>query len=545
MEDLSFLQGGLEIPLTDALYYISENQLLPSAVQSVSIPDIVDFADVLPDLLMPKEISQCEPFAIDFINSKGLGSQPIIEAALSLAEDIATGEITYEIENLIRDKFSQLFNSQISSAIQKGASKIDFDKQALGFLAGNKISMLFNFTSSLSGKSSVIERNLAITDKNVIRLDVPKSLSLNPNKVYYISPNATYYSCITNDPLLNQTISLACYVDYLNSNNVLKTSTIPQCILNNTQFTFTKIIEIRVKATLGTYSSSTKIDFSIEGSTCTCDLSPLDGMIAFDSQFKVDRNWIKCPSDIPSFFYLSTQYGSTTMKFQLSDLTPKIISFLPKNTEIKIDLVITDATQTTEYGRCSKYVKVNDLQAPLNTKLIPKYYQGIQEVIKFDAATLGFQGQNVETNLTFTLTAYGSTNNFVSSRKDKISVSKNTITIYPGVLQAGTKYILKATSVRDIWQGQDTVVINPKSSNFFNAQLLNTGQFNNGDSVGIKVSKAYTYTDGINCYLGTMKDSQFSVSQIIGQVTTSDVTFNFIAPYLTKNTVVDYQIAVK
>ena len=42
-----------------------------------------------------------------------------------------------------------------------------------------------------------------------------------------------------------------------------------------------------------------------------------------------------------------------------------------------------------------------------------------------------------------------------------------------------------------------------------------------------------------------MFNNKFSVSQIVGQVTTQDVTVNFVAPYLTKNTVVDYQIAVK
>jgi len=269
MEDLSFLKGGLEIPLTDALYYVSENQLMPSAIQSISIPDIIDFTEILPDLLMPTEISQCEPFAIDFINSKGLGSQPIIEAALNLAEDIATGEITYEIENLISDKFSQLFNSQIATAIQNGASKINFDKYALGFLSGSKINMSFKFTSSSSGQSKMIDKNLVITKDSVIRLVVPSSLSLNPNKVTYISPNATYYTCSSSDPLLNNTISLACYVDYLNTKNVLTTSVIPGCALNNTQFTFSKIVEIRVKATLGTYSSSAKIGFTIEGNACT------------------------------------------------------------------------------------------------------------------------------------------------------------------------------------------------------------------------------------------------------------------------------------
>ena len=545
MEDLSFLQGGLEIPLTDALYYVSENQLLPSAIQSVSIPDIIDFADILPDLLMPNEISQCEPFAIDFINSKGLGSQPIIEAALNLAEDIATGEITYEIQNLIKDKFSQLFNSQISSAIQNGASKIDFDKYALGFLAGNKVNMSFNFTSSSSGQSKMIEKNLVITNNNVIRLTVPNSISLNPNKVTYISPNATYYSCLSTDPLLNQTISLNCYVDYFDSKNVLTTSIIPKWALNNTEFTFSKIVEIRVKATLGTYSSSVKIGFTVEGSTCTCDLSQLDGMIEQDFQFKIDKSWLICPANIVPFYYLSTSYGSTTLKFQLTDLTPKIISYLPKNQEIDIKLVITDATGTVEYGSCSRYVKVNDLQAPIITKIVPKYYQGIQEVMRFDVTTLGFTGETILTNLTFKLNVYGSSTNLVSTRKDKISISKNSITICPGVIQAGTKYILDVVSTRDIWKGEDSLIIYPTTSNYFNAQLLNTGQFNNGDKIGIKISKAYTFSQGINCYLGTMKDSQFSVSNIIGQVTTSDVTTDFIVPYLTLNKVVDYQIAIK
>jgi len=73
-------------------------------------------------------------------------------------------------------------------------------------------------------------------------------------------------------------------------------------------------------------------------------------MIALDSQFKINRSWITCPTNIVPFYYLSTIYGSTTLKFQLSELTPKIISYLPKNQQININLMITDVTETIEYG---------------------------------------------------------------------------------------------------------------------------------------------------------------------------------------------------
>jgi len=188
---------------------------------------------------------------------------------------------------------------------------------------------------------------------------------------------------------------------------------------------------------------------------------------------------------------------------------------------------------------------VNDLQTPIPTKLVPKYYQGIQEVIQFDVSTLGFTGQPVQTNLTFTFSMYGSSINFVNTRKDKISISQNSISIYPGLIQAGTKYLLHVVSSRDIWQGEDSVVIYPTTSKFFNAQLLNTGQFNNGDTVGIKIGKSYSFSQGISCYIGTMINNQFSASQILGQITTSDITADFVVPYLTKDTVVNYQIAVK
>ena len=118
------------------------------------------------------------------------------------------------------------------------------------------------------------------------------------------------------------------------------------------------------------------------------------------------------------------------MKFELSDLTPKIISYLPRNQDINIDLVVTDATQTKQYGTCSKKIKVNDLQQPLKTKLVPKYYQGIQEIIQFDVSTLGFSGTAVQANQTFTLNAYGSSTNLITTRKDKITISKNSIFLY-------------------------------------------------------------------------------------------------------------------
>ena len=180
---------------------------------------------------------------------------------------------------------------------------------------------------------------------------------------------------------------------------------------------------------------------------------------------------------------------------------------------------------------------------PLITKIVPKYYQGIQEMIQFDVSTIGLSGESVQANLTFTL--YDDQGSNLVARRDKVFISQNRITIYPGLLRAGNAFTLKVQSTRYIWEGEDNFIIEAKHSDIFSAQLLKTGQFNNGDSVEIKIRNHFAFTHALNCYIGTYSKDVFSVGQIVDQITNIDVTVDFKAPYLVKDTVVDYKVAVK
>jgi len=73
-------------------------------------------------------------------------------------------------------------------------------------------------------------------------------------------------------------------------------------------------------------------------------------LVSEDAEFKIDRNWIKCPSTIVPFYYLSVDDGGRSYKFDLDDLTPQIISFLPKNKEVNVKMTVTDITKTMNYA---------------------------------------------------------------------------------------------------------------------------------------------------------------------------------------------------
>mmetsp|Transcript_25387 Transcript_25387/g.29244 ORF Transcript_25387/g.29244 Transcript_25387/m.29244 type:complete len:243 (-) Transcript_25387:2099-2827(-) len=190
-------------------------------------------------------------------------------------------------------------------------------------------------------------------------------------------------------------------------------------------------------------------------------------------------------------------------------------------------------------------ISVNDLQRSLNVTIVPKYYQGINEPIEFELVTVGFKGDRIFSNYTVSLSEFGSSSNLILTNKSKIILSGSKLVINPGVLQTGIKYVLKVTAYRDIWQGMNTYTIYAPQLDYFTAKLSTLNQVTNGDTINVVVAKSSAFSQAINCFIGSTKDGKFAVTKAIGQINQNPIVADITVPYLVKDKVVSYEIAVK